>query len=114
VAISEPLATRAVISLVRELAPDVPVLGRTRFVRDADRLGEAGASRVVAEEFESTLALVEATLGECGVAPDAIARFAAVLREEGYELLRAPPGAILDPWLAELLEQERRGGDSPA
>jgi CPA2 family monovalent cation:H+ antiporter-2 len=105
VAISEPLATRDVVSLVRELAPGVPIVGRTRFVRDADRLSAAGATRVVAEEFESTLALLDESLEECGVSRDAVARFTAVLRDEGYELLRVPPGAILDPWLAELLEE---------
>jgi CPA2 family monovalent cation:H+ antiporter-2 len=105
VAISEPLATRDVVSLVRELAPGVPIVGRTRFVRDADRLSAAGATRVVAEEFESTLALLDGSLEECGLSRDAVARFTGVLRDEGYELLRVPPGAILDPWLAELLEE---------
>jgi CPA2 family monovalent cation:H+ antiporter-2 len=105
VAISEPLATRDVVSLVRELAPGVPIVGRTRFVRDADRLSAAGATRVVAEEFESTLALLDESLEEYGVSRDAVARFTGVLRDEGYELLRVPPGAILDPWLAELLDE---------
>ncbi len=104
VAISDPLATREVVSAVREMAPGVPILARTRFVRDADRLGETGASHVVAEEFESTLALVGGTLVRFDVPRPAIARFTAVLRDEGYELLRVPPGAILDPWLAELLD----------
>jgi CPA2 family monovalent cation:H+ antiporter-2 len=108
IAVSEPLATREIVSVVRELAPGVPVLARTRFVRDADRLGESGASRVVAEEFESTLALVDALLDALGVSREAVARFTGVLRDEGYELLRAPLGAILDPWLAELLEEERK------
>jgi len=104
VAISEPLATREVVSVVREMAPEVPILARTRFVRDADRLIETGAGTVIAEEFESTLALVAAALGGFDVPRPAIARFAGVLRDEGYELLRVPPGAILDPWLAELLD----------
>ena len=104
VAISEPLATREVTSVVREMAPEVPILARTRFVRDADRLAQTGATSVVAEEFESTLALVAGALGGFDVPRPAIARFTGVLRDEGYELLRAPPGAILDPWLAELLD----------
>jgi CPA2 family monovalent cation:H+ antiporter-2 len=105
VAISDPVATREVVLLVRSLAPAVAILGRTRFVRDADRLGEAGANRVVAEEFESTLELVSATLEQCGSSRAAVARFTSMLRDEGYELLRAPAGTILDPWLAELLEE---------
>jgi CPA2 family monovalent cation:H+ antiporter-2 len=104
VAISEPLATRDVAAVVREMAPALPILARTRFVRDADRLGEMGATQVVAEEFESTLALVAGALGGFEVPRGAIARFTGVLREEGYGLLRMPPGAILDPWLSELLD----------
>lgn len=104
VAVSEPLATREVASVVRELAPELPILARTRFVRDADRLAETGATSVVAEEFESTLALVAGALDGFEVPRAAIARFTGVLRDEGYGLLRMPPGAILDPWLAELLD----------
>jgi CPA2 family monovalent cation:H+ antiporter-2 len=104
VAISEPLATRDVTAVVREMAPELPIVARTRFVRDADRLGEMGATHVVAEEFESTLALVAGALGGFEVSRDAIARFTGVLRDEGYGLLRMPPGAILDPWLSELLD----------
>jgi CPA2 family monovalent cation:H+ antiporter-2 len=104
VAISEPLATREVASVVREMAPAVPIVARTRFVRDADRLEETGGTRVVAEEFESTLALVAGALDGFEVPRPAIARFTGVLRDEGYGLLRMPPGAILDPWLAELLD----------
>jgi CPA2 family monovalent cation:H+ antiporter-2 len=112
IAISEPLATRDVVAVVREMAPEVPILARTRYVRDADRLVEVGATHVVAEEFESTLALVAETLGNLEVPRAAVARFSGVLRDEGYELLRAPPGAILDPWLAELLDPV--DGDGPS
>ena len=33
-------------------------------------------------------------------------QFTAGLREEGYELMRGPPGMILDPWLSEMLEED--------
>jgi CPA2 family monovalent cation:H+ antiporter-2 len=58
---------------------------------------------VVVEELESTLELVGAMLRQFGVPEETVARFAAELREEGYEFLRSPE-TILDPWLAELLE----------
>ncbi len=106
VAISDPTATREVASRVRQLAPHVDIVVRTHYVQDVDALREAGASMVVAEEFESTLELVAETLKHFGVGESAIARFAGELREEGYEHLRAPTGAILDPWLAELLDEE--------
>jgi CPA2 family monovalent cation:H+ antiporter-2 len=103
VAISDPIATRETVSLVRALAPRVPILARTHFVLDVDALSQAGATRVVVEELESTLELVGAMLRQFGVPEESVARFAAELREEGYAFLRTPE-AILDPWLAELLE----------
>jgi K+:H+ antiporter len=81
----------------------VPILARTHFVLDVDALSQAGATRVVVEELESTLELVGAMLRHFGVPEESVSRFAAELREEGYAFLRTPE-AILDPWLAELLE----------
>ena len=103
VAISDPIATREVVALARRLAPRAPILVRTRYVLEVDRLEQAGATKVVAGEFEATLALVAETLQRFGVPEESIARFAAELREEGYVFLRTPE-TILDPWLAELLE----------
>ncbi len=105
VAISDAIATQHVAEVVRSLAPDVPLVVRTRFVSEVDALFEAGASAVVAEEFESTLDLIAKSLRVFQIPDSAIARFTAELREEGYEPLRASPGLALDPWLAELLAQ---------
>ena len=103
VAINDPIATREIVALVRSLAPRVPILARTHFVHEVDALAQAGATRVVVEELESTLELVGAMLRQFGVPDESVARFAAELREEGYVFLRTPE-TILDPWLAELLE----------
>jgi CPA2 family monovalent cation:H+ antiporter-2 len=81
------------------------VLARTRYVGEVDALSERGATTVVAEEFESTLAILSGALQTFDVAIGNLARFVAELRHEGYEHLRAPAGLALDPWLAELLEQ---------
>jgi CPA2 family monovalent cation:H+ antiporter-2 len=106
VAISDPLGTREVVRALHALAPGTDVIARTRYVAEIDPLETAGAETVVAEEFEATLELLAAALRRCGVSEASIARFSAGLREEGYELLRAPAALILDPWLSELLEDE--------
>jgi len=105
VAISDPVGTRRVVQLVRQLGPQAVVLARTRYVLEVDALDEAGADAVVAEEFESAIELVSQILRVYGAPEGGIARFCAGLREEGYIALRATPGLILDPWLSELLEQ---------
>jgi CPA2 family monovalent cation:H+ antiporter-2 len=104
VAISDPIGTREVANLARSLAPDIPIYVRTRYVLDVDELERVGATKVVAEEFESTLALTGATLRHFGVSEESIARFTAELRDEGYEFMRAPE-TILDPWLTDLLDE---------
>jgi CPA2 family monovalent cation:H+ antiporter-2 len=105
VAISDPLATRRIVSRIRALAPDTPILARTRYVREVDPLSNAGANAVVAEEFEGSIELVARALEHFHVPMGAIGRFTDALREEGYEAIRAPATLPLDPWLVELLDQ---------
>jgi CPA2 family monovalent cation:H+ antiporter-2 len=104
VAISDPIGTREVVTLARSLAPQIPIYARTRYVLEVDELERAGATMVVAEEFESTLALTGSTLRHFGVSEESIARFTTELRDEGYEFMRAPE-TILDPWLTDLLDE---------
>ena len=98
VAISDPLATRRIVSRIRAMAPDTPVLARTRYVREVDRLSMAGADVVVAEEFEGSIELVARALENFEVPTGAIARFTEALREEGYGAIRAPAALPIDPW----------------
>ncbi len=103
VAISDAIATREIVARTREISPRVPILARTRYVLEVDGLERAGATQVVVEELEATLELIGAALKAFGIPSEAVARFAAELREEGYVFLRTPE-IILDPWLSELLE----------
>jgi CPA2 family monovalent cation:H+ antiporter-2 len=105
VAITDPIATRQIVNLARSLNPEAAILARTRYVLDVDRLQLAGANVVVAEELEGTIDLVSETLRIFGIAEGAIERFTGELRDEGYEMLRAPAALALDPWLTELLER---------
>jgi len=105
VAITDPLATRRIVALVRRLNASAQVLARTRYARDIDALQTLGANSVVAEELEAAIDLVTWVLREFGLPSGAVASFVEELRDEGYALLQAPPSLALDPWLAELLEQ---------
>jgi CPA2 family monovalent cation:H+ antiporter-2 len=105
VAISDPLATRSVVSHLHSLAPRAQIIARTRYVADSDKLYQAGASAVVAEEFEATLDMMNAVGRVAGVPEGALTRVADQLREEGYETLRAPATLLADPWFADLLAE---------
>lgn len=105
VAISDALATRRIVTRIRAMAPSTPILARTRYVREVDRLSMVGANVVVAEEFEGSIALVARALEIFDIPTGAIARFTEALREEGYGAIRAPAALPIDPWLIELLDQ---------
>lgn len=105
VAISDPLATRRIVTRIRLQAPNTPVLARTRYVQEVDPLEAAGARIVVAEEFEGSIALVARALERFGIPTGSIARFTEALREEGYGAIRSPAALPMDPWLVELLDE---------
>jgi len=104
IAISDPLATRRIVSRIRAMAPETPILARTRYVREVDRLSAAGANMIVAEEFEGSIELVARALETFDIPMGAIARFTEALREEGYDAIRAPAALPIDPWVMELLD----------
>lgn len=104
VAISDPLATRRIVTRIRAQAPRTPIIARARYVRDVDQLSSAGATVVVAEEFEGSIELVARALATFDVPAGAIARFTEALRDEGYDAIRAPAALPIDPWVMELLD----------
>jgi len=105
VAISDALATRRIVTRIHLSAPNTPVLARTRYMREVDPLENAGATSVVAEEFEASIELVARTLELFEIAPGPISRFTQALRDEGYGAIRGSVRLPLDPWLTELLEE---------
>jgi CPA2 family monovalent cation:H+ antiporter-2 len=55
---NDPLAAQRVVDTARRVAPGVPVLMRTRFLRERDRLLQMGAHDVVAEEVEGAVEVI--------------------------------------------------------
>jgi CPA2 family monovalent cation:H+ antiporter-2 len=105
VAISDALATRRIVSRIRAIASDVPVLARTRYVREVDPLEAEGATVVVAEEFESSIELVSRALNLFGIPVGSIQKFTEALREGGYDAIRGDVALGIDPWLVEILQE---------
>jgi CPA2 family monovalent cation:H+ antiporter-2 len=86
-AISDPIGSRRAVSLCREVAPDLYVLVRTRQVVEIEPLYEAGASEVVAEEFESSIELFMRVLDRYHVPTHVIDAQAKILRQDHYRRL---------------------------
>jgi CPA2 family monovalent cation:H+ antiporter-2 len=60
--LSDPDASERAVRAVRALAPDVPIIARTRYRLEAERLANAGATLAVAEELEATLEVMSQLL----------------------------------------------------
>ena len=69
VAINDPVATRKIVGLCRQLNPSLSIIVRTRYVSEAKDLQEIGADEVVAEEFETSVEIFTVVLQQVFRAP---------------------------------------------
>ena len=81
-------ASLRVLSVLRELRPDVPVVVRARTENDVDRLMAAGATAVISEAIEVSLMLATHTLALIGMPLTRVARRIREIRAQRYALLR--------------------------
>jgi CPA2 family monovalent cation:H+ antiporter-2 len=88
-AISDPLATRHIVALAREMRPDLHIIVRTRYLSELPELYKLGATQVIPEEFETSIEIFARVLEQYGIAPERIQREAEIVRRAGYEVLRA-------------------------
>lgn len=88
VAVPDAAATRQVVALSRQLAPDVTILARTRFVLEVEPLELLGADQVIPEEFETSIELTSRVLRLYGASRAMIRRERQTLRTAHYGLLR--------------------------
>jgi CPA2 family monovalent cation:H+ antiporter-2 len=72
VLINDPRAALRVVDTVRRVAPEVPIVIRTRYLADQPRLERLGASSVVAEEVEGGLEVLARMLRALEVPRNAI------------------------------------------
>lgn len=89
VAISDPVATRRITSLVRRLNTKVHIIARTRFVQEMGPLLELGANEVIPEEFETSIEIFTRVLMKYLIPREDIERFIAEVRADGYEMFRS-------------------------
>ncbi len=81
---ADTVASRRIVDAGRRLNPNLHVVARTRYERDAELLYEAGADQVIVEEFETSLELVGQTLSAYDVSPRHVVREKDELRRRGY------------------------------
>lgn len=95
-AISDPLASRHIVSLARRMNPNIHIIVRTRYMSEMRDLTQLGASEVIPEEFETSIEIFSRVLREYGLARSVIQRQVEEIRREGYQMLRSPSLPIVD------------------
>lgn len=88
VAISDPIATRKTVSIIRGMDKTISILVRTRYLQELSALYDLGADEVVAEEFETSIEIFSRVLSKYLVPKDQIAKFISDSRKEKYEMVR--------------------------
>lgn len=104
VAITDLYATQLVVAQLRQLSPNLHIIARTRFLKQAGNLLSSGASEVVPEEFESTIEIFSRTLNRYLIPKEEIEEFARSVRIGSYERLRNE-----EIWLPENAPRQESG-----
>lgn len=65
--LSDPDASERAVRSIRTMAPEVPIIARTRYRPEAERLAAAGATLAVAEELEASLEVLSQLLARLHV-----------------------------------------------
>jgi CPA2 family monovalent cation:H+ antiporter-2 len=88
VAISDPIASRKIVSIARTESPGIYILVRTRYQTEIDELIAVGADTVIPEEFETSVEIFSQVLNHYNVPRNIIHNEIADIRKNRYETLR--------------------------
>jgi CPA2 family monovalent cation:H+ antiporter-2 len=91
VAINDPVATTRIVSQARAVRTDLFILARTRFVEEIDTLHRAGATRVIPEDFETSIEITAQVLKEMDIPDNVIEAQVTAIRAGNYAMLRGRP-----------------------
>jgi monovalent cation:H+ antiporter-2, CPA2 family len=87
IAISDPEATKSIISILRQITETAHVIVRTRHVNEIDAILKLGADEVIPEEFETSIQIFTRVLNRYLIPFDKIQSFVTNVRAHNYEIL---------------------------
>jgi len=102
IAISDPGATKKIISNVRLYSKTAFIIVRTRYVREIEENIKLGADEVIPEEFETSIEIFNRVLKKYLVPYNEIMDFTASIRSSDYEMLTSVKGKPHKPSLQHL------------
>ncbi len=89
VAISDPQATKIIVSNIRHISPSVFLLVRTRYVKETETLLALGADEVIPEEFETSVEIFSRVLSNYLVPVDDLENLVDRIRADNYEMFQS-------------------------
>lgn len=88
VAISDPQATKVIVSNIRSISHSAFLIVRTRYVKDIDELLALGADEVIPEEFETSIEIFSRVLNNFLVPLDELENLVDTIRADNYQMFR--------------------------
>ncbi|GAA5032067.1 potassium transporter KefB [Marivirga lumbricoides] len=88
IAISDTIATRRIISNIRQISNTVHIIVRTRFITETEENLRLGADEVIPEEFETSVEIFTRVLNQYLIPQKKIKEFVRSIRADNYEMLR--------------------------
>lgn len=89
IAISDPQATKSIISNIRSSSQSIYLVVRTRYVKETSELLALGADEVIPEEFETSVEIFSRVLHNFLIPSDDINRFIEEVRSNNYGVFQA-------------------------
>ncbi len=86
IAISDPVATRRIVKLVRELNPKAYIIARTLYIKEMNPLLKLGANAVIPEEFETSIEIFNRVMSKFSISQSKIDKFIFKTREDNYKV----------------------------
>jgi len=89
VAISDPKATKTIVSNIRNISQSTYIVVRTRYVKEVDELTKLGADEVIPEEFETSIAIFLKVLHNYLIPMDELENIINSIRLDNYEIFNS-------------------------
>lgn len=88
IAISDPFATKRIVTNIRNKSQSIHIIVRTRYVKEIHELLSLGADEVIPEEFETSIEIFSRVLHNYLIPVDNIQELIEAIRSDNYEVFR--------------------------
>jgi len=102
IAISDPGATKKMLSSIRQFTQTATIIVRTKYVKEMEDIIRLGADEVIPEEFETSIEIFTRVLKKYLVPFDEIQEFINQIRSSDYEMLTSMKKSPHSPALQHL------------